>query len=307
MNTQLTPLVGTSSPHEQLPTKKYFTGGTLSLILLIVAWVGQAEISKSLQHGSSTHAKYNKPFFITILNQSMMTFGFLFNLFFLTKKEFVHPVQYLHQHGLRLNYFVQRCVVLGTVYCSSTYFWFKSMGDPSTSVSISSGIYNSSVVWVFLLSLLFRLETFAWLKLLGVVFAVVGVCLSSVSSASSPSLAPSPASTSLATLASLSSTTLTFQFGYLMVAGSAFLYATFEVFLKLTTNASQLRARLKIDEVPIGVANMFTGELFCLPSNTFIYITINLTFFFFMDFCFSFLCLFFSLLFFKQTQQVVLV
>jgi len=258
VNTQLTPLVGTSSPHEQLPTKKYFTGGTLSLILLIVAWVGQAEISKSLQHGSSTTKKYNKPFFITILNQSMMTFGFLFNIFFLTKKEFVHPIQYLHQHGLRLTYFVQRCVVLGTIYCSSTYFWFKSMGYPSTSVSISSGIYNSSVVWVFLLSLLFRLETFAWLKLLGVVFAVVGVCLSSVSSVPSTSLAPSPSSS----LSTLSSTTLTFQFAYLMVAGSAFLYATFEVFLKLTTNASQLRARLKIDEVPIGVANMFTGELF---------------------------------------------
>ena len=115
-----------------------------------------------------------------------------------------------------------------------------------------------SVVWVFLLSLLFRLETFAWLKLLGVVFAVVGVCLSSVSSVPSTSLAPSPSSS----LSTLSSTTLTFQFAYLMVAGSAFLYATFEVFLKLTTNASQLRARLKIDEVPIGVANMFTGELF---------------------------------------------
>ena len=276
--------------HQQSSTstrQKYqLTGGTLALIFLIFAWVVQAEVSKSLQHGSKDVQPYNKPFFISMLNQSCMVSAFLLNGFFLTRKEFCSLPTYLANNGLSVYTVSIRCVQLGFIYCASTFLWFSSLGHNSISVSIASGIYNSSVVWVFLLGIFFRLESFTWAKGGGVLLAIVGVALSSITSSShsalpsanssSPSsslpLPSSPSSSSPSSSLPLPSSPssvlrlqkqhqgFTFQFDYLQVVGSAMLYACFEVLLKLVTNAAQHKAgRSKHQDVPMAIANIFTG------------------------------------------------
>ena len=259
--------------HQQSSTstrQKYqLTGGTLALIFLIFAWVVQAEVSKSLQHGSKNVQPYNKPFFISMLNQSCMVSAFLLNGFFLTRKEFCSLPTYLANNGLSVYTVSIRCVQLGFIYCASTFLWFSSLGHNSISVSIASGIYNSSVVWVFLLGIFFRLESFTWAKGGGVLLAIVGVALSSITSSSHSALPSANSSSPSSSLPLPSSPSLrlqkqhqgyTFQFDYLEVVGSAMLYACFEVLLKLVTNAAQHKAgRSKHQDVPMAIANIFTG------------------------------------------------
>ena len=270
----------TSTTTTTPPPKQRMTAGSIALISLIFAWVSQAELSKSLQHGSATIKPYNKPFFITILNQSMMVVAFGLNVFFLPKTQLCSPSKYLKDHGLSIRKVAMSGSFLAVIYCASTYFWFTSIGKNTVSVSVASGIYNSSVVWVFLLSLIFKIETFTIPKAIGVVLAIVGVALSSTSSSStsppslspsssSPSSSPSPftwsvSSSSPSSLPAPSS--MVFNVGYIEVIGSAMLYALFEVVLKLITNAALHRRNKntigsKEEEVPIGIANIFTGTI----------------------------------------------
>ena len=231
-------------PLNEAPHKRCLTGGTLALITLIFAWVAQSEVSKSLQHGSASIEPYNKPYFITILNQSMMVVAFALNIFFLPRSQLCSPSTYLRANGLSSKRVCISSICLAFLYCASTFLWFTSMGKNTVSVSIASGIYNSSVVWVFLLSLLFRIESFSYLKGSGVFLAIFGVALASIKSSSSSG-----------------GDHLTFQIGYLEVVGSAMLYALFEVVLKLVTNAAQNRAGTEDEAVPIGIANVFTGTI----------------------------------------------
>lgn len=275
----LSPAIAPSTPTPR-PKKSRLTAGSLALIFLIVAWVSQAELSKALQHGSAGVKPYNKPFFITILNQSMMVVAFALNVFFLPKSDLCAPSKYLQANGLSVRRVAISGAFLAVIYCASTYFWFASIGENTVSVSIASGIYNSSVVWVFLLSLLFQIEVFSIPKAIGVVLAIAGVALSSSSSSASSAPAPSPAPSS--TLLAPSPPPFV-QIGYIEVLGSAMLYALFEVVLKLITNAAQHRQRAaheatqcppeieqddgekndaaQEEEVPIGVANIFTGTI----------------------------------------------
>jgi hypothetical protein len=265
-NSPLLPVNKEEERHnERKNSFKGLTAGTLALVCLIFAWVIQAEVSKSLQHGSASVKPYNKPFFITILNQSLMVSAFFFNFLFLSREEVFSIKMYLVANGLSIYKVAVSCIQLGIVYCASTFLWFSSMGQKSVSVSIASGIYNSSVVWVFLLSLFFHLEFFSWLKSGGVILAIVGVVLSSITS-TSHSLHPSNSTSNVTTTSfiviqsSQIGSGVTFQLVYLEVVGSAMLYACFEVMLKLITNAAQKRAgKNSGEDVPVGVANIFTG------------------------------------------------
>jgi drug/metabolite transporter (DMT)-like permease len=255
---------------------KTSTLGLVSLVLLIAAWVGQSEVSKFLQEG--TGESYNSPYFITILNQSCMIIALPLNLFLLPWRDFCSPGAYLKAQGLSVRTVALHSSYLALVYCASTYFWFSALGRTAVNVAIASGLYNSSVVWVFLLSLACGMETFTTAKAIGVVLALVGVGLGSISSESpeAPTMnisSPSP-SQSEPTFALLHSNSHHMQLGYIEVIGSAILYAVFEVLLNRVTNSAARRRNNGNQEngnqeVPLAVANIFSGgiglvHLFCL-------------------------------------------
>jgi drug/metabolite transporter (DMT)-like permease len=249
--------------------KKTSPLGLASLFVLIISWVGQSEVSKFLQKPGG--AAYNAPFFITVLNQSCMVVALSLNFFLLPRRDVCSPGAYLKAHGLSVRTVALHSLYLAAVYCSSTYFWFRALGRAAVNVAIASGLYNSSVVWVFLLSLACRMEAFSIPKAVGVVLALAGVGMGSVSSGSaagpshnvsSPSPLQSP-SMSVPYESSISH----MQLGYVEVVGSAMLYAVFEVLLNRVTNAAG--GNKATAKVPLAVANFFTGgvglvHIFCL-------------------------------------------
>jgi drug/metabolite transporter (DMT)-like permease len=262
------PLLDARPPRRRKTTS---TLGLAALVCLVVAWVGQSELSQFLQ--AARGSGYNAPYFITVLNQSMMVWAVCLNLFLLPRGDFLAPDAYLRRHGLSVRAVLLHSLYLAVVYCGSTYLWFSALGRKAVNVSIASGIYNSSVVWVFLLSLACRMETFTLPKAAGVVLALVGVGLGSVSSSSSspppgvpvsPSPSPAANATSPApTTPSWAASPATYgvQLGYIEVIGSAMLYSLFEVLLNLVTNAATRRVGNGGQEVPLAVANLFTGAV----------------------------------------------
>eukprot|EP00946_MAST-07B_sp_MAST-7B-sp1_P001927 g1927.t1 len=240
--------------------------GVASLAVLIAAWVGQSEVSKFLQEGAG--AAYNAPYFITVLNQSMMVLAVPLNLFLLPRRDVFFPGAYLSKFGLSVRAIALHSTYLAIVYCASTYFWFGSLGRKSVNVAIASGLYNSSVVWVFLLSLACGMEKFSALKAVGVATALAGVSAGSISTASaaaSSNVSSSPSPSPFSHLRSAGNSPLhqsfNIQIGYVEVVGSAMLYAVFEVLLNRVTNRAVAKHAEGgvVPDVPLAVANFFTA------------------------------------------------
>ena len=199
------------------------------LAVLIAAWVGQSEAPKFLQEGAVC---VQRPYFITVLNQSMMVLAVPLNLFLLPRRDVFFPGAYLSKFGLSVRAIALHSTYLAIVYCASTYFWFGSLGRKSVNVAIASGLYNSSVVWVFLLSLACGMEKFSALKAVGVATALAGVARGPFQQHRLPlppmCVSPSPSPFShLRSAATRLFTGFNIQIGYVEVVGSAMLYAVF--------------------------------------------------------------------------------
>lgn len=123
------------------------------------------------------------------------------------------------------------------------YTYYRSL--PLIDVSANVAIYNSSSAFVYLFTLLFRMDHLSWLKVGALVISIGGVCLvqflsnpPAVEHCDGPTAAPTPApAVSHATE------------GYILVVISTITYALYEVIYKRWLPPSVFRAAA----VPVGV------------------------------------------------------
>ena len=268
--------------------------GWTSLVLLVLSWVGQAELAQLIETStSSTAANFNKPAFITILNQGCMFVCLPLAWIYLkatgrksrdlgneNDAEFSF-VKYLAKQGYTRCGFTWNCVWLAFIYFFSTYLWYLALGStidntrhasPSplsytpSSLSISSRPRFATstkvpAVSVGLATAIYNTSVvFVWgfsLCLLGDSLSVgkmIGMLLA-LGGACLCGISQSPLGD------------VSFNLWSFVVLGSAATYGLFEVMYKWTTLRAATRRPPEFQkfsesvDVPLAMGQLFTGGI----------------------------------------------
>jgi drug/metabolite transporter (DMT)-like permease len=159
--------------------------GYISLGVIIISWVSQAEFSEYLEKNGSG-SEFNHPFYIVWMNHSCMSFFFILAALKVkclgtqgegTARNTSIRV-YLQASGLSMKTYVQSALALGFLYLIPNYLWFLCLGM-DVSVGIVTAIFNTSAAAAYIFSAVFLKEQLDWKKNIGVGFSVLGAFLSS--------------------------------------------------------------------------------------------------------------------------------
>eukprot|EP01137_Pigoraptor_chileana_P018229 Opistho-2@77391 len=172
--------------HDGAPTPRAvplrLIGASCCLFGLVVIWVSMGELMAKVQE------TFEKPFFLTWMVHNFYLV-FLLPWVFLERSvrrrekqrrhaaREVHPVLPLWREYLP---HLKRALILNTLLFACVLTWYISL--TRTSLSVNTGIYNSSPAFVFILSALILKEKVGPAKSLAVALSVGGVVLVAVSS-----------------------------------------------------------------------------------------------------------------------------
>ena len=191
--------------------------GAVSMVMVWICWVGGSEVAQALQDTEN----FDKPLFITYFNHSCTAMvAVLQTIYLLAMREPLIP-QCMRRNKMLLLF---RVAVLATIFLAGDYLWFIALGK--VSVAIATTIFNTSCVFVYLLSVLFLGEKVEIRKVLAVLLAVGGVVLITSLQSDDDSGSGSGDSPTVAII---------------LTVVSAFLYAVYELAFKVVTDEWDLK------------------------------------------------------------------
>eukprot|EP01060_Flectonema_neradi_P029496 TRINITY_DN4090_c0_g1_i1.p1 TRINITY_DN4090_c0_g1~~TRINITY_DN4090_c0_g1_i1.p1 ORF type:complete len:394 (+),score=28.31 TRINITY_DN4090_c0_g1_i1:57-1238(+) len=140
--------------------------GYICLFLVIFFWVGQAEVTQSLQ----TDGGYNKPYLISWLNHVMAVL--IIPIQFSLSKCRGLPEEIT---SIKKSDFSLRCSLLATVYLIADLVWYTGLAH--TTVAVGTTLFNTSCVFTYILSVIFIGESLCIRKVSAVALALGGVAV----------------------------------------------------------------------------------------------------------------------------------
>jgi drug/metabolite transporter (DMT)-like permease len=226
------------------------------LLLIVVLWVAMAEVAQAMQSGcgQGDNKPYHKPYAVTFVIHVGYTLCLVVAVAWTAVE---HMLERRQRRGAvsddvlspaavnwkAWQWILLKCALLGLYTNLIGYTYYRSL--PLISVSANVAIYNSAGAFVYVFTLLLRMERFNWLKVLALAISVGGVCL--VQFLSTPLAAmPCPGDDPTPTPAAVSGATE----GYVLVVISTITYASYEVIYKRWLPPSVYRAA----SVPLGAA-----------------------------------------------------
>ena len=142
--------------------------GALSLVMVVVTWVGGSEVTQAVQ--DKEH--YNKPFFIAYFNHSSAVCILLvqggYSLLVGTRPIIPRILQ--DEPKLSL---LGTVAALAVIFLLADFLWFVALSK--LAVDIATVLFNTSCVFTYILSVLFLNERLCVSKVLAVLLAVGGV------------------------------------------------------------------------------------------------------------------------------------
>eukprot|EP01064_Diplonema_japonicum_P016649 TRINITY_DN2464_c0_g1_i1.p1 TRINITY_DN2464_c0_g1~~TRINITY_DN2464_c0_g1_i1.p1 ORF type:complete len:382 (+),score=59.99 TRINITY_DN2464_c0_g1_i1:36-1181(+) len=185
--------------------------GYFCLTMVVVAWVGQSEVTRSLQVDGDG---YNKPFFLSWVNHTVAFVMVPIQGWFsrCRGEPFMPPA--LSKTPWTIVF--KAIFLLSVVYLLGDYIWYTALAR--TSVGVGTALFNTSSVFVYVLSVLFLREKVCPRKVFAVAVATGGVVVFSTIGDSGDG-----------------SDEETDMIANLLVVAAAFLYAVYEVYFKTVT------------------------------------------------------------------------
>mmetsp|Transcript_53988 Transcript_53988/g.135695 ORF Transcript_53988/g.135695 Transcript_53988/m.135695 type:complete len:373 (-) Transcript_53988:1424-2542(-) len=146
----------------------------VSIALMVGSWLLGGYMLKWIQSAGS-EASFSKPFFIAYVTQA--SFALLYPCRSIESTKSDDRSHHASAPPPLVNR-IKQALVLGCMVVAYRSMWALSLA--STPVSVNSAIFQTQVLWVYLLSLLVLREACSWLKGLCVVGGFVGVLLMTV-------------------------------------------------------------------------------------------------------------------------------
>lgn len=156
--------VGQSSPRS-----KQHRGAGLLCLAVVASWVSQSEVSQALQVGG-----YNKPMAITWFNHSIGASVIVLLLPVTGLARIKRCLVVLMEGKTRLQ-LLRQLLVLSSAYLLADWVWY--IGLPHTSVAVGTIIFNTSIVWVYGISILLGREPCRWQRVGALLVSLLGVAV----------------------------------------------------------------------------------------------------------------------------------
>jgi len=143
--------------------------GSLCVLVVVVAWVAMAEGLQALQNG--THQNYNKPYFQTyVIHSSYVCCLSVWAIWYFCCVVKNNPHKLKQQMTPKV---ILTALMFSVFQYASALFWYLSL--PLTSVSANTAIYQSSCIFIYILSIFMLKEKVTLGKVLSVLVCVSGV------------------------------------------------------------------------------------------------------------------------------------
>jgi drug/metabolite transporter (DMT)-like permease len=164
--TPLTTTANATPPRAPLAKNKRLLGACLCLLVVIVSWVAQAQ----LLHTIGDNGAWNKPYQISFWVHSIWVLCLPAAILMHRLQKQKRPLPPLPWRALILY-----SLIMTPIMTLGACAWYLSLG--LTTVSINTGVYNSSFVFVFLFSLVLLRERLTVYRVIGTLMCLGGLAL----------------------------------------------------------------------------------------------------------------------------------